>query len=180
MTARRLIQVLSIVGAAGLSACSDTSEQSELLTIQGGDPEQGRSLIYAYGCGTCHAIEGIRGARGRVGPHLDDYSQQRLLAGFLPNSPRYLIAWLMDPPALKAQTGMPSLGITEPEARHIASYLYSLGSRIEIYPPEPAPTLRRQEPSFPGLDRSVADPAETTPRTQRIFPNPDGNVVSPH
>lgn len=180
MNARRLIQALTILGAAGLAACNDASDRSALLTIEGGDPEHGRSLIHAYGCGTCHTIDGIRGARGRVGPQLRDYAQQHLLAGFLPNAPRYLIAWLMDPVALKEDTGMPSLGIDEMEARHIAAYLYSTGSgRGDTYPPDPPPTLRRHEPSLGELDRTVADPAETNPRTRRIVPNLDGNVAPP-
>jgi hypothetical protein len=178
MIPTHLIRALTILGLAGLAACSDTSGQSGILTIEGGDPDHGRTLIHAYGCGTCHTIAGIRGARGKVGPRLDDYSQQHMLAGFLPNAPRYLIAWLMDPVALKEQTGMPSLGIDEAEARHIASYLYTLGGgRKQSYPPDPPPSLRRHEPSLGELDRSVADPAVTNPRTRRIIPNPDGNVA---
>lgn len=107
-----------------LCACGDTQEQAANVFIAGGEPEQGHRLIQSYGCGTCHWIEGVRGARGKVGPRLEDYAQQHLLAGFLPNTPRNLIAWLMDPVAIKPQTGMPSMGITEAEARHMAAYLY--------------------------------------------------------
>ncbi|HZH52952.1 MAG TPA: hypothetical protein VEZ16_13855 [Microvirga sp.] len=179
MIARRLIQALTILGATGLSACNDAPDRSGLLAIEGGDPERGRSLIQSYGCGTCHTIKGVRGARGRVGPQLENYAQQHLLAGFLPNAPRYLIAWLMDPVALKEDTGMPALGIDEMEARHIASYLYSTGGRSYTYPPDPPPSLRRHEPSLGELDRTVTDPSETNPRTRRIVPSPDGNVAPP-
>jgi hypothetical protein len=50
-----------------------------------------------------------------------------------PNVPRLLVAWLMDPAALKPQTGMPNLGLGDGEARDIASYLYTLG-RADIRP----------------------------------------------
>lgn len=151
-----------------------------MLAIEGGNPKTGRNLIQSYGCGTCHTIAGIRGARGRVGPELRDYSQQHLLAGFLPNAPRYLIAWLMDPVALKPQTGMPAQGLTEEEARHVASYLYTLGGgRTSSYPPDPPPSLRREEPSLGEIDRAVTNPSETTPRTRRIVPSQDGNVAPP-
>jgi len=176
----RLLPVLMLLGAAGLTGCDEPSEPAGILMIDGGDPEQGRSLIQAYGCGTCHTIAGVRGARGRVGPQLDDFAQQHLLAGFLPNAPGNLVAWLMDPVALKAQTGMPSQGLTEAEARHVAAYLYTLGgARSPAYPPDPPPSLRRQEPSLNEIDRAVADPSETTPRTRRIVPSPDGNVAPP-
>jgi mono/diheme cytochrome c family protein len=176
----RPLPVLMLLGALGLAGCDGTSEATAMLAIDGGDPERGRSLIHAYGCGTCHTIAGVRGARGRVGPQLDGFAQQHLLAGFLPNAPRNLVAWLMDPVALKAETGMPSQGLTEAEARHVAAYLYTLGGpRSPAYPPDPPPSLRRQEPSLDGIDRAVTDPSETTPRTRRIVPSPDGNVVPP-
>ncbi len=127
----------------GLGACGEASAPPAFLHVPGGEPERGRSLIHAYGCGTCHVIEGIRGARGTVGPPLVDYAERRLLAGVLPNAPRYLVPWLMDPPSLDPQTGMPALGLTEPEARHIAAYLYTLGaSRAQVYPNAPPLELR--------------------------------------
>jgi cytochrome c len=39
-----------------------------------------------------------------------------------------LVAFLQDPPALVPQTGMPNVGLTLEQARHIAAYLYSLES----------------------------------------------------
>jgi len=170
MTLRRLIHILSLVGAAGLTACGDAPEQTLVRAIAGGDPEQGRRLIQAYGCGACHTIEGVRGARGRVGPILADYAQQHLLAGFLPNTPPYLIAWLMDPVALNPRTGMPAMGVTEDEARHMASYLYTLGEQAQVYPPGPPLPLGGQDRFMTGLDDPAADPTGTTPRTHRIVP----------
>ncbi|MDF2811246.1 MAG: hypothetical protein K0S56_2277 [Microvirga sp.] len=129
MKSHRLLQVWVTLAPVILGACGDTSQQNGPHHIAGGDPERGKTLIHAYGCGACHTIAGIRGARGKVGPALEDYAQQHLLAGFLPNSPRYLIAWLMDPVALNPRTAMPSHGLSEAEARHIASYLYTHGAR---------------------------------------------------
>ncbi|RDI61123.1 cytochrome c [Microvirga subterranea] len=180
MITRCVLPISIFLAATCLAACSEAADRSAILTIDGANPETGRNLIQTYGCGTCHTIAGIRGARGRVGPELRDYSQQHLLAGFLPNAPRYLIAWLMDPVALKPQTGMPAQGLTEEEARHIASYLYTLGSgRTASYPPDPPPSLRREEPSLEKIDRTVTSPSDTTPRTRRIVPSQDGNVASP-
>ena len=155
----------------GLAACSDTEGQSSRLTIAGGEPEQGHALIHAYGCGTCHTIENVRGARGKVGPRLENYAQQHLLAGFLPNTPRNLIAWLMDPPALKPNTGMPAQGVTEAEARHMAAYLYSLGREgMQVYPPDPPLPLRAEDEVAADIPNPPAVPSETDVRTRRIVP----------
>jgi cytochrome c2 len=170
MTRRLFLPVLSLLSAAMLTACGDASEQVLVRTIAGADPEQGRRLIHAYGCGTCHTIEGIRGARGKVGPALANYAQQHLLAGFLPNTPPYLIAWLIDPVALSPRTGMPAQGLTEDEARHVASYLYSLGAPARVYPPDPPLPPRGQDDAVIGIDDPIAGRTETTPRTHRIVP----------
>lgn len=98
------------------------------LRIAGGDAERGRALIQRYECGVCHRIDGVRGAHGVVGPPLDDYAQRVLLAGMTPNVPRTLVPWLMNPPAMDPDTAMPDLGISEAEAKDMATYLYTLGA----------------------------------------------------
>jgi cytochrome c2 len=166
MMPRFLIPITTVLG---LLACSD--EQPTSLRIADGDAEQGYNLIHAYGCGTCHMIEGIRGARGKVGPSLHDYGQQHLLAGFLPNTPQHLVAWLIDPVALKPDTGMPAQGLSEADARHIATYLYSLGGTDrEVYPPDPPLPLRGPEEMLTTLDVPHDVSSETMPRTRRIVP----------
>ncbi|MBO1903412.1 c-type cytochrome [Microvirga sp. 3-52] len=172
MTGHALIPRVILAALAALSACSDSQEPSAALRIAGGEPEQGRALIQSYGCGTCHTISGVRGARGRVGPELNDYAQQHLLAGFLPNTSQNLIAWLVDPVALKPRTGMPAQGLTETEARHIASYLYTLGdSKVRVYPPDPPLPLRGQEETTVDLPEPPPVPLETQPRTRRAVPD---------
>lgn len=170
MIRHTLTRLLIVPAIGGLGACSDSQEPSA-VTAARGKPEQGRMLIQSYGCGTCHTIDGIRGARGKVGPQLERYAQQHLLAGFLPNTPRNLIAWLMDPVALKPQTGMPSQGLTEAEARHIAAYLYTLGdSEIRVYPPDPPLPLRDSGETSTVIPEAMKSPTETDPRTRRILP----------
>jgi mono/diheme cytochrome c family protein len=171
MIRHALIHAAMLSVLAALTACSDSQEQLAASKIDGGEPEQGLALIQSYGCGTCHVIGGVRGARGRVGPELKEYAQQNLLAGFLPNTPQNLIAWLVDPVALKPGTGMPAQGVTETEARHIASYLYTLGGgEARVYPPDPPLPLRHEERAV-GLPEPASDPSETQPRTRRIVPN---------
>jgi cytochrome c2 len=119
-----------------LAACG-RPEPPAHLRIVGGDAERGRLLVQRYACGSCHTIEGIRGGNGVVGPPLTDYAQRVLLAGIVPNTPRTLVPWLMNPPAMAPNTAMPNLGITEPEARDIATYLYTLGAeKVRTWRPD--------------------------------------------
>lgn len=94
------------------------------LAVHDGDPARGARLIALNGCGACHTIPGIAGARGSVGPTLEDFADRAYVAGVLPNRPGGLVRWLMNPPAHAPDTAMPDLGLSERQARDIAAYLY--------------------------------------------------------
>jgi cytochrome c2 len=94
--------------------------------VPGGEAEMGRLLIMEYGCGTCHTVPGIRGARGTVGPDLTSFGRRDFIAGSLPNTSDWLIRWLVAPSALAPDTAMPDMGVTPEEAEHMAAYLASL------------------------------------------------------
>jgi len=96
------------------------------MNIPGADPARGRDLVRISGCGTCHAIPGLPGARGTVGPPLTGLRDRAYLAGVLPNRPDDLVSWLMNPPRHAPETAMPDLGLTEEEARDMAAWLYTL------------------------------------------------------
>lgn len=125
---RRVVTVaLLAVGctACGLSPDRIAMEEATALT-QGGDPQRGRILIREYGCNTCHTIPGVRGARGSVGPPLTGIAGRMYIAGLLTNTPENLMRWIRDPPGVDSLTAMPDVGVTEPDARDIAAYLYTL------------------------------------------------------
>jgi len=92
----------------------------------GGDAARGRQVLQSYGCGACHSIPGVRGARGTVASPLDSFARRTFIAGTLPNVPDNLERWLLDPPSLDPHTAMPNLGLDSTEARDAAAYLYSL------------------------------------------------------
>ncbi len=94
--------------------------------IPGADVRRGRTLVRTSGCGTCHAIPGLPGARGTVGPSLEGFSRRAYIAGILPNRPGDLVSWLMNPPRHAPDTAMPALGLTEEDARDMAAWLYTL------------------------------------------------------
>lgn len=88
--------------------------------------ERGGRAIADFGCGTCHTIPGVRGADGKVAPPLSWFARRSFIAGQLPNTPENLVRWLKDPPAVEPGTAMPALGLTDAQARDIATYLHTL------------------------------------------------------
>lgn len=123
----RLLATLWLLLLAGLlvSACGE-AQAVALAAPSGGDAAEGRVAVRRYGCGSCHQIPGVRGANGVVGPPLDDFARRKYIAGNLPNEAESLVAWIMDPQAIEPGTAMPTLGVTETDARNIAAYLATL------------------------------------------------------
>jgi cytochrome c1 len=87
---------------------------------------RGATTIERVGCGACHFIPGIEDAEGGVGPPLEGFAERKLIAGVLANNEGNLVRWLLDPDAVKSETAMPDVGLTEQQARDVAAYLYSL------------------------------------------------------
>ena len=111
---------LALAGCAGRSGAESNS------IMAAGNAQQGKHLISQYGCGACHIIPGIRGARGLVGPPLNVWGDRTIIAGELPNTPDNLIRWLENPKAIEPQNAMPDLGLSKEQATDIAAYLYTL------------------------------------------------------
>ena len=124
MTARRLWCVLVLATAPGCAqgGGQDAARAEVLASIQG-DPHRGAAAIGRYGCGTCHVIPGLARARGKVGPPLTDFAQRTYIAGNAYNTPDNLAAWIRRPDSVEPGTVMPTLGVTEQEARDISAYL---------------------------------------------------------
>lgn len=111
----RRSRVCAIV-VTSLVACSG----SPALTP---DAERGAALMLRAGCGSCHRIPGLPGAVGEVGPSLHGLRERQYLAGFLPNTPENMTAWLMHPERLQPRTVMPETGLSDAEARDVGAYL---------------------------------------------------------
>jgi cytochrome c1 len=94
--------------------------------VTNGNPEKGKAIISAIGCGVCHTISGVSGAHGIVGTPLQAFGRRRLIAGAIPNEPAALVQWIKDAPSLAPSTGMPRLPLTKEEASDVAAYLYTL------------------------------------------------------
>jgi cytochrome c1 len=125
MRVRLVWLYLVIFSTLFASACTgEVNGVPEPRDVPDGDVERGRTLIADYGCGTCHTIPGVPGADAMTGPPLPRFYQRTYIAGNLPNTLDNLIAWIVDPQAIEPGTAMPSLGVTQDEARDIAAYLY--------------------------------------------------------
>lgn len=108
----------------GSSERRRTVDTAVALT-RGGNPEAGRRVIMAFGCGACHRIPGIPGAHGKIGPSLLRFKDRAMIAGVLANSADNLVQWIQDPPGFDPKTAMPNLGLSPQEARDAAAYLYA-------------------------------------------------------
>jgi len=119
-----ILPLVTLAGSlAGLLACHDALPAQP---IPGSDAVRGREALRQFGCGTCHVIPGITGARGLTGPPLDRYARRVYVAGKWPNNPDVLVRFIVDPPAMAPRTAMPATGVSVAQARDIAAYLYSL------------------------------------------------------
>ncbi|HEX8189498.1 MAG TPA: c-type cytochrome [Pyrinomonadaceae bacterium] len=124
----KLLAASLLLGACA-AACGGGMSEAERAAAEmtgGGDPARGRSAIERYGCGTCHTIPGVRGADALVGPPLSQAASRSYVGGVLTNSPENMMRWIRDPRAVDNLTAMPTLGVTDRDARDITSYLYTL------------------------------------------------------
>jgi cytochrome c len=119
----------AVLGAVALAACGMGGEErsfADAAALTGGDPEAGREKARELGCGSCHTIPGVTGARSLVGPPLVGIAERMYIAGVLTNTPDHLVRWIMDPQAADSSTAMPNVGASERDARDIAAYLYAV------------------------------------------------------
>ena len=116
-----------IAAAAAVAVTWQSRHQSRKVAVAmvGGDPGRAPALIRRYGCAGCHTIPGIPGGDGQVGGPLADIRQRVYVGGVLANSPDNLIQWIVAPQTYSPRSAMPATGISQAEARDVATYLYS-------------------------------------------------------
>jgi cytochrome c2 len=129
--------LLMLVGAV---ACGGgESSSSRVVASTAGDPVAGKAAIAKYGCGSCHVIPGVERARGLVGPPLTDFAWRAYIAGRAYNTPTNLEAWIRAPDSVEPGTAMPTLGVSQAEARDMAAYLYLETATRALGPPHLLP-----------------------------------------
>ena len=111
-----------VSACAALAAC----RAAEGSVLPGASVERGRQSLAGFGCGSCHTIDGVTAAHGRVGPPLSGIASRSIIAGELANTPENMVQWIRDPQAVEPNTAMPNLQVSEQSARDMVAYLYTL------------------------------------------------------
>jgi cytochrome c1 len=127
---------------------------SEEDVVRSGDATAGRKAMESKGCGACHAFSGV--AALPATPPAEPLSAKDFAVGkrlapdlrFARDRMTFskIVSWLRDPRGTKPDTKMPSIPLSEEEARDIASYL--VNAKLEVQTPAP---FRR----LPPLERKV-------------------------
>jgi cytochrome c2 len=122
-----ILPLLGIAVAGAVLAEHFKEEQDRRMraeVITGGNVDRGRQRFTAYGCGGCHSLTGVPGARGQIGPTLDGLGSRAMLGGRLENKPDNLMRWISEPQNVAPGTAMPNLGVSDRDRRDIAAFLY--------------------------------------------------------
>ncbi|MFC7517576.1 c-type cytochrome [Herbaspirillum sp. GCM10030257] len=96
------------------------------VTARLGDAKAGERALQQYLCATCHQIPGITGANRHVGPPLNGIAHRKYIGGVVPNTPENMVRWIQNPKQFAPLSAMPSLGVTDKDARDIAAFMYTL------------------------------------------------------
>ncbi len=121
--------------------------------VTGGDAERGAHVMGQMGCGTCHGYGAERIPESPVPVALAEGELERgkALAPDLRHTrarfrPRALVRWLEDPKAVKPDTAMPGIKLTEQQARDVSAYLLEkdLGPAPVYAVPDRLPVLERR------------------------------------
>jgi cytochrome c oxidase subunit 2 len=102
-----------------------SQQQADAQEPQTALEQRGAELIRTKGCVGCHSIRGQLES-SRVGPNLTHVASRQQIAGMLPYDPENMRSWLHDPEAIKPNSRMPTLELTEEELDALVAYLDSL------------------------------------------------------
>jgi cytochrome c len=92
-----------------------------------GDSSRGPQLAAQYGCNVCHAIPGVDGPQGSLGPSLQGLASRPAISmGAVQNTPANLVRFIQNPAALNPQSSMPPMAIPESDAKDLVAYLLTL------------------------------------------------------
>jgi len=128
------LAAVAAVGGAALLLCfgfwtesryegQELARKAEAMTL--GNVEHGQKAFGKYSCGGCHAMAGVSGAGGTVGPPLDGIAARGIIGGRLANNPDNMRAWIQRPQSISPGTAMPDLGVSDQDSRDIAAFLYT-------------------------------------------------------
>ena len=116
-----------ILLCTSLVACDGPPDRTS--TLGDANTTKGRQLVTSKGCVACHTFPDVEWPRGGLGPSLQNFGRQGLIAGRLPNQPGVLMEFVQNAPILVTGTAMPTILMTDQEARDVTAYLLTLKPR---------------------------------------------------
>jgi len=120
-----LLLPLLIGAACNRDEASKSLASSEPAPI--GNVERGRTLAAQYGCNVCHAMPGVDGPQGSLGPSLAGIASRPTISlGTVQNTTANLVQFIQNPASLNPQSSMPPIGLPDADAKDIAAYLLTL------------------------------------------------------
>jgi mono/diheme cytochrome c family protein len=93
-------------------------------SFEGGSSAQGKLLFETVGCQACHTAGGVATVREARGTSYDIAPELTRVASKV--SPDWIFDWVKNPRHYNVETRMPSLRLTDSEARNIVAYLMTL------------------------------------------------------
>src|SRR4051812_12118372 len=113
-----ILFAVAIIGVVFEYAEQRSRMREHAAAVTGGDPVRGEAMFIQYGCGSCHAAQGVRTATGGVGPPLDGIATRVIIAGHLANTPQNMQRWIRAPQHVSPGTAMPDLNVGAEDARY--------------------------------------------------------------
>lgn len=115
-----------------------------------GNPEAGRALYRDKGCASCHRFDGAGVAEAKLS--LRGTTRAQALAPDLRHTrarvaPHRLVTWLLSPNTIRPGGAMPSVPLSQGEARDLVAFI----TRAPLAPQTPKP----EPPRLPLLDREI-------------------------
>lgn len=92
-----------------------------------GNAGRGKMLVGQYGCNVCHAIPGIEGPQGSLGPSLQGVASRPAISeGTVQNNPANLAKFIQSPQSMNPRSRMMPVNMTPTDAQDITAYLLTL------------------------------------------------------
>ena len=112
--------------AASTGVAAEVPQATPTPIASTGEFAEAHSLFRAKGCIACHMAPGIPEAVGTIGPDLEGLASRAMIADVMELSEENLAKWIHDPQAMKPDTVMLNVGLSDPEVETLVTWLLSL------------------------------------------------------
>jgi mono/diheme cytochrome c family protein len=123
---QQAVQIAAYLLADTREPSAEWLDRHPAPSLAGADAARGKQLVDSLGCRACHAlapdeVASQLGANKDVAPNLSHIAEK--------TGAQWIYHWIRDPRGFSAVARMPSLRLSEDEARAITAYLVTLGQK---------------------------------------------------